>query len=67
MTPTTCDVYLVNESYEITELRDGTVILRNLTTGAEVEGRIVVNLSDGALRVEQVHGGGPTVGKGPRR
>lgn len=44
--------YQFDVDYELVRLgEDGTAFLRNVKTGQELKGRVVVNLNDGCLRI----------------
>lgn len=46
-------MFLIDETYTVVGWRDGVAILRNTSTGQEIERPLVVDRNDGTLRVRQ--------------
>ena len=47
------EMFLIDETYTVVGWRDGVAILRNTSTGQEIERPLVVDRNDGTLRVRQ--------------
>jgi hypothetical protein len=53
------DAHFLNERYQLIDVSDGVATLRNLTTGEEIKGRVIVDLNDGVLRFDRMRSEAP--------